>query len=82
MSNLVDIVAYCIEYIEKAERNQELDKFDACEEIRRQLCIIMQKIISYPTTTNFALPLLQGQDMTPDNCAVVLEPTAAAKANS
>jgi hypothetical protein len=58
MYDITEIIAEAIVYLEKAQSSDNIEKWDACEEIRRRLCIIMQKMVSMPVVSNFAMPLL------------------------
>lgn len=58
MYELSEIIAETIAYIDYTKDNNEITKGDLIDSLRMRLCIIMGKIISYPVTTNFALPYI------------------------
>lgn len=56
MYELVEILAHTVAHLEEAAQDNSVSKEDLAADMRNRLCIITGKILSYPVTTNFALP--------------------------
>lgn len=62
MHELVELVATMVEYLDAAAADAAVTKADAVEGARERLCGIMQKLVSFPLTTNFSLPCMAHGD--------------------
>ena len=53
---LMDILVDTVKHLENLKGSNSASKEDVCDDIRQRLAIIIGKIVSFPVTTNFALP--------------------------
>jgi hypothetical protein len=58
MTTLCEIVAETIEHLDKCRADDSISKWDTCEDTRKRLCLIMSKLVVYPITSNFTIPVL------------------------
>lgn len=56
MHELTELVACGVEFLDEAKGNEEVTKEDVISGMRERLCVIMGKLVSFPTVTNFSLP--------------------------
>lgn len=66
MYEMIDLVACSVAFLDEVENNENVCKQDVIDSMRKRLCIITGKIVSYPIITNFSLPCVT-QELTMEN---------------